>query len=127
MATRFPANFKKVTKVTKTRAICDLKFTSQDIPGAIIVNERARWIVEKITFGKDSSETHETSSLCYYRTIIPKRSSAVFVRTMFCSCCRVHFCPFILFNCVVALRSRPFMLTSLVCMMVPHLTCIGHT
>ena len=67
MATRFPANFKKVTKVTKTRAICDLKFTSQDIPGAIIVNERARWIVEKITFGKDSSETHETSSLCYYR------------------------------------------------------------
>ena len=45
-------------------------------------------------------------------TIITKRSSAAFVRTMFCSCFRVHFCPFIQFNRVVALRSRPFMLTS---------------
>ena len=45
-------------------------------------------------------------------TIITKRSSAAFVRSMFCSCFRVHFCPFIEFNCLVALRSRPFMLAS---------------
>ena len=45
-------------------------------------------------------------------TIITKRSSAAFVRTMFCSRFREHFCPFIQFNYVVALRSRPFMFTS---------------
>ena len=67
MATRFPANFNKVNRGAKTRAICDLKLTSNDIPGAVIVNERARWIVEKITFGKDSSEIRGTSSLSYYR------------------------------------------------------------
>ena len=41
MTPDFPQTSKKVNGVGKTRRICDLKLTSTDIPGAVIVNEQA--------------------------------------------------------------------------------------
>lgn len=64
-ATSFPVN-----RAAKTRTICDLEIlkclTPKDISGAVIVNECVL-TVEKVAFGKDPSERHETSSLFYYR------------------------------------------------------------
>ena len=37
------------------------KLTPKDIPGAVMLNERA-WTVEKLTFGKDPSEILKMSS-----------------------------------------------------------------
>ena len=58
--------------------------------------------MEKLTFGKDPSEIHETSSLSYYRNNYCK---AQHLRKLFflSFSCRVRFCHF---NCYVALRPR---------------------
>ena len=54
------------------------------------MNDLKKWTVEKLTFGKDPLEVHETSSLSIIGMIMTKRSSAAFVRTIFCLTCRVH-------------------------------------
>ena len=59
--------------------------------------------MEKLTFGKDRSETMKRQVFPIIGTIITKHSSAAFVRTILCRSCRVRFCHFIQLNCDVAL------------------------
>ena len=65
------------------------------------MNDNEKWTVEKLTFGKDPLEIHETSSLSIIGIIMRKRSSVAFVRTIFCPSCRMGFCHFL---CDVAFR-----------------------
>jgi len=67
-----------------------------------------RWKVHsgETNFGKDPSEIHKKVVFPIIGTIIAKRSSASFVRTIFCRCFRVLVCHVIQFNCDVTLRPR---------------------
>lgn len=65
------------------------------------MNDNEKWTVEKLTFGKDPLEIHETSSLSIIGIIMRKHSSAAFVGTIFCASCRMGFCHFL---CDVAFR-----------------------
>ena len=65
------------------------------------MNNNEKWTVEKLTFGQDPLEIHETSSLSIIGMNCHKVQQRSIWKNYFCPGCRVGFCHFL---CDVALK-----------------------